>query len=179
VDQRAALDRARYGRSAFQPLKLHRGSALTVASIDPGKDVSGLALWGCRLLIWAGLGTPYTTDRGSAADATVTEAVMEIPEHYRGKSGSVAGDLIELAFAGGVLLGRLRPSKIATVRPAQWKGQTPKAIHHARFLEALAPSELAILDQYSGPAKHRKEVLDAIGLGLFYLGRIDRSGCPV
>lgn len=59
--------------------------------------------------------------------------------------------------------------------PAEWKGQVPKDIHHKHHvLPALEPAELAILPKKKGELKH---ILDAVGIGLRYLGR--RAGSHI
>jgi len=57
-----------------------------------------------------------------------------------------------------------------TYNPTQWKGNTPKHIHHRRCRQVLAPKELAIWDRSGHDAR------DAIGIGLFHLNRIKRGG---
>ena len=62
------------------------------------------------------------------------------------------------------------------VRPAAWKGNVPKAVHHARARAALAPEEVAVA--YPG-GKYDHNVLDAVALALWALGRLGRGGTDV
>ena len=76
--------------------------------------------------------------------------------------------------AGGI-------AEVVLFTPAEWKGSTPKEIHHRRMCAPDGPldeSERAVLRDAleRTPAKHHKEVLDAVGILLYGLGRIERSG---
>jgi DNA primase len=61
--------------------------------------------------------------------------------------------------------------------PHEWKGSIPKAHHHRRILACLDPAEHAIAhDAAQAAGAHAKEVLDAVGLLVYYMGRTGRSG---
>lgn len=146
---------------------------IDLVSIDPGKIVSGVAHWQEGELIGAGLQSRAPDD----ADP-VRDCVLEYMEVRPGRSGSVPKDLIAVATAGAYLMGTYRPRAFVMVSPTQWKGQTPKDIHHERMRLALLPWETHVLGNAlrDAPKPHHKEILDAVALGLFYLGRIGRSG---
>ena len=55
---------------------------------------------------------------------------------------------------------------VELVEPRTWKGQVPKEIHGRRTMSVLTPAEAALA------AGKRHDVLDAIGLGLWKLGRM-------
>lgn len=65
--------------------------------------------------------------------------------------------------------------------PSEWKGnvgstlRNTKHIYHQRMVRALSPEE-SRLAHYLGP-----DALDAVGIGLYVVGRIGRGGllCPV
>jgi hypothetical protein len=57
--------------------------------------------------------------------------------------------------------------------PLDWKGNVPKAVHHARVRRALTPAEKAIFDDLGHDA------CDAIALGLFHAGRTGRGGVSI
>ena len=95
-------------------------------------------------------------------------------------------DVVELALNAGEWGGLYRQwADVEYVFPFQWKGSVPKSIHHTRVLAKLSEAERAVADQAisrgrSGvskslatpvPASKRHNVLDAIGLGLFRVGR--------
>jgi hypothetical protein len=100
--------------------------------------------------------------------------VSEIPQVYReGQSANVdPADLTNLAGVVGAVIGALNPNEVHTYVPAKWKGQVPKDIHNKRILARLDAEERAILDAVKCPASLKHNVIDAVGIGLFHLGRI-------
>jgi hypothetical protein len=83
-------------------------------------------------------------------------------------------DLIDLAvFVGEVKsFYESQHCKVELVWPRTWKGNVPKEIMTARILSKLTPEELAVV-----PARPRAKTpdhncIDAIGLGLWKLGRL-------
>ncbi len=96
---------------------------------------------------------------------------------------------------------------VQELTPAEWKGSLAKPIHHGRFLPALTADERRVLPadtdaevwcaKQRWATRHRSKrktkitgaeaygswtghnLLDAIGLGLFALGRIDKTGEPI
>lgn len=101
---------------------------------------------------------------------------------------STAQDLIDVQAVGCSVVGLVCRS-VRLVVPRDWKGGTPKDIHHKRMLRALTSWEL---NQMSAAGTYEiveralnnrsrgndKEALDAIGIGLYFNGRIDRKGTP-
>ena len=74
-------------------------------------------------------------------------------------------DLIRLAQVAGVMLGALllrAPERWAMPLPRQWKGSTPKAIHHER-LAAQHPHWVEPVTQHT-PKSKQHHVWDAVGL---------------
>jgi hypothetical protein len=57
-----------------------------------------------------------------------------------------------------------------TYNPTQWKGNTPKNVHHRRCRAVLSIDEQKIWDRLGHDAR------DAVGIGLFHLNRIKRGG---
>lgn len=84
--------------------------------------------------------------------------VVEAQQYYKG--GPNAGDLLNLALvAGGAIAECVRWWPTTTVMvplPAEWKGQIPKAIHHARIMGRLGLS-----------AEYSIHEFDAIGMALW------------
>ncbi len=62
------------------------------------------------------------------------------------------------------------------VTPAQWKGAVPKEVHQPRILAALTAAEQGVLDAAKVAPTLKNNVVDAIGLGLWAVGRL---GQPV
>lgn len=149
-------------------------------SIDPGKHVCGWALWADRDLVDAGIWAPRAGDLilppplGIQAQIVYLEA-MEI----RGtKSKTPPVDLLAVEGAGHLFAGLLRPRRLVTWTATTWKGGVPKETHHARIRHAFEPAETAILERAikAAPRTNAKEILDAVGIGLYGLGRTTRGG---
>jgi hypothetical protein len=156
-----------------------------LVAVDPGKTRCGLAVFRDRVLIHAS--EPEKDDSGSMAQILVKRAegaiadpaqpvdwVSEVPQDYDGKSGRKdrLEDLREVVQT--IILWRsdiaMRP--VTLFRPQAWKGNVPKEAHHRRIVAALAPSEVAIIERLP----RTRDALDAVGLGLFRLRRLDRGG---
>lgn len=137
-----------------------------IVAIDPGKH-QGWALYLCGELTACGLGDPILTVRPSVA-------VVELPQVYRqSKMKGDPNDLIRLAFDAGRRVERLADI-VETFKPSEWKGQVPKEIHHPRILAELYERER---DEYAYcvrnvPKSYQHNVLDAVGLGLWYVKKI-------
>jgi hypothetical protein len=132
-------------------------------------------------LIWAGyLGPNILLD--------VDLIVIEKPTMYPG-GHQRPNDLIDLAWAGGRIVGRFgRPT--IEVLPAEWKHQLPKPVCHERMWDALTPTErellpvgaidrvhaasrkLGITGKMPAYAWRGVDVLDAISIGLVHMGRM-------
>ena len=93
--------------------------------------------------------------------------VVELPRSYPGSRVN-PGDLITLAYRAGQVVGRCRGAftKVRTLFPADWKGQTPKRVMNQRVLARLDEAERAAV------AMMDHNVLDAVGIGLWHLGRL-------
>lgn len=138
---------------------------MIVVAIDPGKHASGIAKFIDGVL----KSVAYADDAETYAD----EVVVEIPQVYP-KSEGDPNDLIEVAFAAGRLVNQVvGPAELIKVKPAQWKGQVPKKIHHARAKAALSEWERTIVDRHSTTVESKKHnIWDAVALGLWHLGRL-------
>lgn len=152
---------------------------LTV-SIDPGKD-TGIAVFSYEgKLQFAGvirgdyvhLRDFFLDTSGKIHPAWVgIEFVVEMPQIYRAsRSKGDPNDLLGLAVQCGhceAIAHEMRGT-VVRYRPREWKGQTPKEIHHPRLRQQLQPDEmkLALLNTYPPGQEHNK--WDAIGLGLHH-----------
>ncbi len=145
----------------------------SLATIDPGQD-AGLAwfqdgqLIGCSLNVapWFG----WRFDR----------LVVEIPnanEKRKGKNTNPQS-LISLAITAGRWIERVQHATLHTQFAAEWKAGVPKEQHNGRVLAALNVHELQVLARGCScvPVGKRHNIVDAIGIGLEYLGRIGRGG---
>lgn len=97
-----------------------------------------------------------------------SDLVIEVPQVYPGGRGKGnPNDLIDLScVAGGVMA--LAGGRVTYYLPAQWKGQVPKEICHARMFEALTDVEKTAI-KLCRPAGLMHNVYDAVALGLAHL----------
>lgn len=151
-----------------EPFPPRRGTPLVdtcvfdLLAIDPGAH-TGWALFvdgagGARLRA-CGLGSPLAEH--------VLQVVIEFPWVYPAHPVP-PNDLVTLAFLAGRYAGALT-GEVYTVFPHQWKGNLPKDVCAARVRARLSPEERAIVDACDVPEKQRHNVMDAIGIGLFFL----------
>lgn len=125
-------------------------------AIDPGEH-AGWAMFSDRDLVACGPGTP---------DVFVGEVVIECPFIYpRGEADP--NDLIILARRVGRLEERAGKPCVL-VFPRTWKGTIKKAIMTARIRKKLTDTERTLL------TKDDHNVIDAIGLGLWRVGRLGK-----
>lgn len=131
---------------------------MILLAIDPGTK-QGWAVFAAGVLVACG--------KGEAPARRVDRLVIERPESRGGHTNTPTDDLISLAILAGIAAGRCATPGCAVswVKASHWKGQTPKAISHARVLAKLAPEELALVARATG------DTLDAVGLGLWALSR--------
>lgn len=159
--------------------------------MDPGVRSLGAARWDSRRL------TRVIVSR-SPKSRTVADAVHDhreallraqmgeadegVIEHmqYRPQD-STPQDLIDVQAVGCTVIGSIA-RHVLFLKPTSWKGTIPKRVHHKRIVGQLDEQEIRVLgDLYdrvlNGKTRgNDKEALDAIGLGLFHLGRTNRSG---
>lgn len=140
-----------------------------VLCIDPSKpgNNTGLAwftsqrLAGCQLWTWA-----------RAGRETCDVLVIELPQVYPGARDEDPNDLIQVARSVGMWEQAVSALEVHLVHPRKWKGTVAKEIHNRRTLAKLEPAELALLEALKLPASKRHNVIDAIALGLWALGRM-------
>lgn len=166
------------------------GSALYTGSliaIDPGVYKTACALYRGGRLYSVGYGPDMQRVRAD-------RAVCEKPQF----DARVGVYNIDLAVAGAFLAGRLSTGGVVFTEPRHWKGSRPKPVHHQEAWAELLPRERSILpaDTYtricnavergaldrwrkSGGSYYGRSqgsdvhnLLDAVALGLWYLGRL-------
>lgn len=124
-----------------------------------------------RAVQWAGEGPLAGSLCGPAL-------AIEIPQDYAGRSAP-RQDLARMR-AVAVELHRARakwwpfvvPGRTREPHPSAWKGNVPKEVHRERIAALLDPAERALL----GPLEGDHDVWDAVGLGLWVVGRAGRGG---
>lgn len=128
-------------------------------AVDPGVDYFARA--GFRGATLSDCGMRHISVGLSTREGGLV--VVEMPQIYKyGKARK--SDIANLIFSAGRVADRYEDHVLYL--PAEWKGQVPKKIHHARVEAALSPAEKALLPKKKGELKH---VLDAIGVGLHHL----------
>ena len=99
-------------------------------------------------------------------DLTIVFETMDV--YATGKARS--SDLLELVGVEGVFFGFYAPLGCYHYLPKEWKGQVPKPIHNKRVEKTLNPKERTKI--LGLPASTRHNVIDAVGIGLYHLGRM-------
>lgn len=160
-------------------------------SIDPGRKSLAWARWVGAHLVQCGLARTKATDLSAAAydlahqvpdlgaglDRLVT---VEEMVHYpakgrtdaRHRADAIAADLLDLQAIGGYVAGYLR-APVRWIPARSWKGQVPKEVTERRVGAILTRPERDILATacVGLPQGLRHNVIDAVGIGLFALGR--------
>jgi hypothetical protein len=153
-------------------------------SIDPGTHGHGVASWVSGFLA----GVYYVSGERTGARGYhrahvaaegvralgVDFAVMEFPQVYptQAQRGEDPNDLLALAYAAGAVAHAV--GDVELVAPREWKGQMPKKVCHRRAQGALDASERSVLEREldAVPPMRVHDVLDAMALGLWKLGRL-------
>ena len=141
---------------------------IELITIDPGVHKSSIALWNFdKWLLYAeDLKNPEVF--AIIAGIDVARVVIETPVLYAKKRKQHA-DVMRLLDVVNAMKTTAKNS--AGVFPSAWKGQVPKKIHGERILNELRDFErAAIIDDKN------HNTIDAIGIGLWLLGRLGRGG---
>jgi len=110
---------------------------------------------------------------GGAPTGLYAHLVVETPQVYARSASAVdSADLLQLQAIAACLT-FAHPGTSSTVLPADWKGQTPKAIHQPRIwkrLELCGGADLVRSVAATIPARRVNDLLDAVGIGLVFTG---------
>lgn len=162
--------------------------AIVLLAVDPGTRGCGVALFDGQRLILADYVYNPSKFRGDARmsdclamahaaldwvlPTRLDEIVIEHMVIYhsgRGKRGADPNDLLRLAEIGGAIC-VLSGAAAKSYSAKEWKGSLPKEICHRRVLDRLSIDERSRLQ---GPMSLLHNVLDAVGIGLHHLGRLE------
>lgn len=164
-------------------------------SIDPGTRNLGWAFWVGNTLIACGLSrssAPGLAERAAdhvlaiRNDTSPWQVDRVVVEHMEAGNERVPPqDLIEVEAVGCLVAGDLcsrvfgHTAQARLLPPSTWKSSLPKGVIHERNRALLSAGERLILDAAcaKAPAANRKEILDAVAIGLFDLQRVSRAGC--
>ncbi len=153
---------------------------MTLISIDPSTKRPAVALWEDGILtetfyLRSDLkNTPDVFELVSelAFSHYADEVAIEMPEIYAGSKVSKAG-LMKLAFHAGFSAGVFHVpgrTKIYPYLPKEWKGQVPKEVMSPRIMGRLSKDEAAKVLTLTKTFQH--DLHDAVGIGLYHLGRL-------
>jgi len=164
-----------------------------LVTVDPGRSAAGVSVFrGDRLVncgfvrCSVGEGPAQWTamaeavyDRvlalvpGAARGSMVVDTlVVEQMETRKGRTDAHAA-LIELSQVSGAIWATIPWVRGFSLLPA-WTGGRPKATNHRVIRKALTEEETAALERglKGVPADNKKEVLDAVGIGLYVQRRM-------
>lgn len=159
-----------------------------LAAVDPGLNRSGVALfhrgdlWDVQCVHYPDVGSVggRAIEMGLAIGgyvlgrvSTVDVLAAEWPQIYQRGQGRTKGnpnDLVPLAGVIGAVAADVSPKQTRIFLPSEWKGQVPKDTMKSRIVGALTDAELSRV-----PKRLAHDGYDAIGVGLFALGRLARK----
>lgn len=149
-------------------------------AFDPGARSIAWARFECARLVACGYVDAKTVDELQRAIEVTNvrgrEAVIELPQVYQQRAWKGdPNDLIAVAVTVGRIAAEVGAGGLVRlVRPHGWKGSTPKDVMTARIESKLLTEESKILHCANIPRAKRHNAIDAIGLGLWALGRLAR-----
>jgi hypothetical protein len=151
--------------------------SIVLATVDPGKQGLAWAIFVDELLVEVGMleniifENAYRVLTAVFTRVKPNIAVIEIPQVYQQRlQKGDPNDLIDVAVVAGMVAGTLVPwvhGPVQLIRPRVWKGNRPKAVDNRHTLSVLSAEEKTKIP--SGAKRHN--VLDAVGIGLWKLGR--------
>jgi hypothetical protein len=150
----------------------------SIVAIDPGA-CARIAAFFDRVLVHVDLEDVSSMPvRAVYAPGVVDVVIVERPQVYRpGQTRKPVdpNDLIKLALRAGALAQAFYPrEEVIEVLPREWKGQVPPDIMIGRIVSKLTRDESDLvhksLERHAAALRHN--AIDAIGIGLHYLGRL-------
>lgn len=146
-------------------------------AFDPGKHVIGWASFVDDDLIRCGLHSPdHLATMAAPPEARILVEYQQI--YTRGKSRTRnPADVLSVTIVAGRIVQALRPTRSETVElilPHAWKGGVDGDVMTRRIVSMLTPKECEILRATKVQKSLLHNVIDAIGLGLWSVGRLGR-----
>lgn len=136
-------------------------------SIDPGQKYYAWVCWREAILLSTGVSTLADLPCFPQGFAVLERPVNQ-GRHLRPQT------LARLAVSAGLVAGRFREVEWFTY--AEWAGSMPGALCRAKVRARLTPAQLALLPTSKKDLEH---VLDAIGLGQYYLSLGGKYGAKI
>lgn len=146
---------------------------MILVAIDPGVKNLAWAEYHGRELARCGLSRAGSAAEHAAALVNMAGPDVLVLEQMTPRDLPNAADLIAVTHTGAYVAGFLCPCVLRYPTAQQWKGSVPKRIHHDRIAKILSPAERAVIAEVAVrvPAGLLHNVWDAVGLGLWGLGR--------
>lgn len=151
----------------------------TILAIDPGNG-TGVAIFKALKLIQAGMVT-FTDYMGYSKQLFTlikkvrpSIIVVEKPQIYQPRfwKGD-PNDVLSVAIKVGIVIAVAshESCRVEEVLPHKWKGTRPKTVDNAHTLSLLSEEETRVLNRVILSKSKLHNVIDAIGIGLWYLKR--------
>ena len=154
---------------------------MRVMAFDPGKLSVGWATADEHGLARCGLVSDKTQPglllklRSMQLDVATRgiRVVIEVPQVYRERHWrGDPNDLIDETITVGALVGWTLDAEQVLTRPHGWKGNVPKDVHNRRVRERLTMVEAGVLAGCGVKSSLAHNVVDAVGMTLWSLGRL-------
>lgn len=164
-------------------------SEITVA-IDPGLNTSGVAIFKGGYLLdgWSVRTNCKNTDPlpnrikamgisivhlVTTNTSTINNLLVEFPQVYDARKGlqkaNSGNSVLPLAAIVGFVCAKVESYKIEYIKPREWKGQLPKNVCVNRVKNTLR------IEDNRPERKLTHDGWDAVGIGLWYHGRINKA----
>jgi hypothetical protein len=174
------------GGKEMMPIDYAKG---LLVCVDPGLRGSGLAMYKLGVLEFATYVTnPDKSGRGPTAHAEMASAILnfveepfyneqahflvEFPQVYPGPSKIDVNDLLDIAGVASAITTMMTLYQCQATLPRAWKGNIKKEIMTERIRASLTDQERNRIVSV-GAKDHN--TLDAVGLGLWRMGRLNRK----
>lgn len=156
---------------------------MILVAIDPALRTSGVAIFDNGILVSAyyvvnpakGARDAHAWAQGGQAIYNslrpwiIDELVIEVMQAYPGGRGGNPNDLLQVSGVAGAVASLLGNIPKYSVLPRIWKKQLPKNVCHERLRKVLSKEEILAITP--GTQKLQENTWDAIGIGLWRLGR--------
>lgn len=101
--------------------------------------------------------------------------IVEHPRIYPGMPDKDLNDLLDVVAVGAAVAAPFM-RELVTVYPSEWKGTVKKSVMLERIRKALSAEELARCEFTN--KSDDEDLLDAVGIGLWRLGRLNKKTYP-